>query len=796
MAHNVTPSQITLPPTPTGAEQIGTEPERLFTADSTRGNPIDSGDGLLAALEAMGNNIYDPAVMLKEFQAQLDIHLETDRTKRSQLVGKFYNKVLGSTSLMVFGGIKNGYVRVLHGIGQYHAGLVEECDYDEAVVAFMGDRVHSRTPAVVKLTAKRMGWVVEKDTITSETTLRTFYAGGGNSKKFYTLAADDEKEDVVLPTLLYIPRGLVKFLVEKPRTPWELYLKILKDLEGEQVDQRPIQLKVALAWLRRACMAGTGTNNKNKSISELGWESVLVGDFPNFDKWLVGRLNTVLGPPESEKKPPAQQTVTHVHHYEKPKGDNPFDSVQSSNAGGEKDKNDKGKLTALQKSALMGWSRKTYEHELPVVWANLESTTSVTDMRRFVDEAWEESRKALNIDIGECSKYFLEDQTLKDWKDGDFAPGGSVPIWDYLMKGMSILLVMNFSTLSQLKAEEREKIYQETRNTRTEEQAEKRVKKEPRLPPQEWSPLKYVLNTYAIFLHAFFTADCPHFRSCWALRSVMVSMRDLTRYFTSQACNLITYHIIKDSRQFFAEKLMPRDFEDPLVLPMWPESHLADTAKHVKKLQFAALWVDDLPYKWRVPPKQDTSGNKRSNQESGGRSLGGPSEWRVQGYGGGHSGSYGLPPGAPSNGDANQANGGDHNFMPQLIRDQLGTLVDDIVKMKSSFGAKELREIGGLQMHELPKLPGYEEGGRCMMCNPGLIGCCRWKSRCKFKKVKPNDVTPEYAKQFAQKLGPALQKCFEFYRRGGQSDEFGRPITPGSGGQGSRDMSRYGPRQY
>ena len=68
-----------------------------------------------------------------------------------------------------------------------------------------------------------MGWVVEKDTITSEATLRTFYSTEGNNKKFYTLAADDAKEDALLPTLLYIPRGLIKFLVEKPRTPWERY---------------------------------------------------------------------------------------------------------------------------------------------------------------------------------------------------------------------------------------------------------------------------------------------------------------------------------------------------------------------------------------------------------------------------------------------------------------------------------------------------------------------------------------------------------------------------------------------
>ena len=77
MANNVTPSKTTHPTTtPTGAPPIGTEPKRLFTADSTRGNPTMSGDGLVAAIDAMGSNIYDSSVMLKELQAQFKIHLE------------------------------------------------------------------------------------------------------------------------------------------------------------------------------------------------------------------------------------------------------------------------------------------------------------------------------------------------------------------------------------------------------------------------------------------------------------------------------------------------------------------------------------------------------------------------------------------------------------------------------------------------------------------------------------------------------------------------------------------------
>ena len=69
-----------------------------------------------------------------------------------------------------------------------------------------------------------------------------------------------------------------------------------------------------------------------------------------------------------------------------PKG-NPFengDTAQGGSTEGGKDKNDKGKLTALQKSALMVWSRKMHEYKLPPVWADLESTTSVADMHRYL----------------------------------------------------------------------------------------------------------------------------------------------------------------------------------------------------------------------------------------------------------------------------------------------------------------------------------------------------------------------------------------------------------------------------
>ena len=208
----------------------------------------------------------------------------------------------------------------------------------------------------------------------------------------------------------------------------------------------------------------------NKSLKEMVLEPVLTDGYEHLKKWLEGRLETTLGPgPAGGKANPIVQNVNHYHGVQP-------DSQGSSPMGGSADqeigtvsggKADKGALSVLQVAALKGWCQAVWDHELPMLWTELQSTNDVEDARSYFNTAWDESRKTLNLGKDECNDFFLEDQTVKDWKKCKFAPGGMIPVWEYLMKGMSILLCSNFTTEAQLKSQDRERAYQETPYTRT-----------------------------------------------------------------------------------------------------------------------------------------------------------------------------------------------------------------------------------------------------------------------------------------------------------------------------------------
>ena len=189
-----------------------------------------------------------------------------------------------------------------------------------------------------------------------------------------------------------------------------------------------------------------------KSIKDMVLEPVLTDGLPELQQWLEGRLDTVLGPSSGGADTNAVvQNVTYQYN-KPPPGPSPFGTTSQTNETGDQtiysiptaNKSDKGELSPLQLAGLKGWARAVHNHELPTIWTQLQGTNDVDDARRYINHAWDKSRKELGLDIGECTSFYLEDQTIKDWKKCKFAPGGPIPVWDYLMKGMSILLCTNF----------------------------------------------------------------------------------------------------------------------------------------------------------------------------------------------------------------------------------------------------------------------------------------------------------------------------------------------------------------
>ena len=59
-----------------------------------------------------------------------------------------------------------------------------------------------------------------------------------------------------------------------------------------------------------------------------------------------------------------------------------------------------------------------------MVWTELQSTNDVDDARSYINTAWDESRKTLNLGKDECNDFFLEDQTVKDGRSASLHRGG------------------------------------------------------------------------------------------------------------------------------------------------------------------------------------------------------------------------------------------------------------------------------------------------------------------------------------------------------------------------------------
>jgi len=303
---------------------------------------------------------------------------------------------LGSTLVVPMVGVKNGFLRVVHTIGEYQAEFGDSCEYDENIIGFVGDRAGSNVPMPVKLTDKRIGWKLEKGTFKSEATLRTFYTDTANTNKFYVLGDSDATEDLYLPLLLQVPLGHVEWLLETPRTPFQYHEKLLDDLGGEG-DTRPGELSVSLLWLRRACMAASAEKGgTNKSLKEMVLEPVLTDGYDHLKKWLEGRLETTLGPgPAGGRTNPIVQNVNHYHGAQ-PDGHSPYVGQGSSPTGGSADhepgtvsggKSEKGALSVLQVAALKGWCQAVWDHELPMLWTELQGTNDVEDARSYFNTA-------------------------------------------------------------------------------------------------------------------------------------------------------------------------------------------------------------------------------------------------------------------------------------------------------------------------------------------------------------------------------------------------------------------------
>ena len=132
-------------------------------------------------------------------------------------------------------------------------------------------------------------------------------------------------------------------------------------------------------------------------------------------------------------------------------------------------------------------SSQSYRNWLYKVSA--EQYVVLASHRRFVLEAFQESCKDLQIDQSELTQFYLDDAWLKELQKLIFTPGGDILVYQWIMHGISMLSLMNWMSSDIFTENTEHKIYNQTSNTRTEEQVRRCTSKEVREPPREWSKL-------------------------------------------------------------------------------------------------------------------------------------------------------------------------------------------------------------------------------------------------------------------------------------------------------------------
>ena len=382
-----------------------------------------AGAGGLVTAVSKFPNITDVDRMLTELATQHALHVETDTGRLASAATDLRDKVLGSSTLSMFVGVRAGYLRVFHSAQRFVGDVHDACPQDGKIVAFVGDRKDGLDPRAVIIPEHYFTWH-ESEFVSSEISLKKFYAKKENKGKFFQPASTDVATKTFLPPLFLIPRGHVEWLLASPCTPWDYFCYLLQKL-GPDADNRPEVLKLGLLW----CSGATHmcSQDPGKSAAELvNLEEVYLEDNPHLREWAKGRLATTIGVLVG-----TPQQITYITNNAPPGGGPPPQGwhgtqTASGQPATSTDVSAKLKFSEKQKAALRGFCHTLDDSGIPQVWWELEKLQKddAYEIRKEINAAMERVRKAMRVDSSEMTEWFFDDPVVKLWRKAKFGPDG------------------------------------------------------------------------------------------------------------------------------------------------------------------------------------------------------------------------------------------------------------------------------------------------------------------------------------------------------------------------------------
>jgi hypothetical protein len=169
-------------------------------------------------------------------------------------------------------------------------------------VAFVGDRSPAQGCIPVSLKPEKP-WNWQSVSINcDEADFAAFHKDKANRNRWYQ--PDGLKISQQLPTVLFVPTLLAKFLVDQQRTPWELFSEVKRLSSSPNYPIGDNETKLVPLW----ALGAVHTSDGNKSMLSMELKPVLTFD-PMFTEWMQARLTGTLGALMSANPPTQLQPL-------------------------------------------------------------------------------------------------------------------------------------------------------------------------------------------------------------------------------------------------------------------------------------------------------------------------------------------------------------------------------------------------------------------------------------------------------------------------------------------------------
>ncbi len=420
--------------------------------------------------------------------------------------------------------------------------------------------------------------------------------------------------------------------------------------------------------------------------------------------------------------------------------------------------NDKKEYDEFQRAILQGFAHTPTPAGLPTIWSLFCQTKSADTHRLHIKEAMNQWARNAGVTINRGM--YLTKVAIDDIVNLRFNPGGSSAYYASAEKGISILLCRSRPGEDRESARQQELAEEISSHTRSLSEAVTLAKTAPRAPPDTYTDLKASIGTFCALTWALFGGGCEYHKKLYELYNCLDSERVSEDWanFTPLLCRQITWAIIDDGREYFAQYMLPDRFNVPLGTAIqYPQSSLEELIRPIRTQ--SPILRASFPSQW-LPRSEGLTGGNTISRPNPVAPIGSVSI-TTSNRGGGNQSVRSITS-SITNGTAPTKK----TLVKEIRADSIHPLI------KQNFGPhfqrfgqlqlSRLMKLSGMTWTQMPKLDKYLNGTTNKLCYNYVLGRCTTKY-CSHKSghAPAEDITTAFAHEICTVLMPGLKAMTE-----------------------------------